>query len=189
MPRTPWVIGILAAIWIVAAIAVWVVRSSQPTPEKIQAYLATDPLATAANPTDRSAIIDRVGNQLNSLEFEERRTLQRSGTMRAFYDSLIDEERSRFLDLTLPEGFRQIMLALNKMKPEKRREIVERALKSIEEGGPPDGDNAREPVDDEMMQKIVAQGMTSFYEEANTDVKLDFAPVIEQIQQSLRWRD
>jgi hypothetical protein len=39
------------------------------------------------------------------------------------------------------------------------------------------------------MQKIVVQGMTAFYEDANAEVKMDFAPVIEQIQQSLRWRD
>jgi hypothetical protein len=98
-------------------------------------------------------------------------------------------ERSAYLDRTLPEGFRQVMLALNKMTPEKRKEIVEKALENIKKNRPDDAAARPSPVDEAMMHKIVAQGMTSFYEEADADVKLDFAPVIEQIQQSLRWRN
>ncbi len=187
MPRTGRVIGVLVAIWVGAAGVVWLVRSSRPTPEKMEAYLHAHPLAKAT-PPERAAEIDRMAGQLNRLDFEDRQKLQRTGAMRTFFKTMTDAERGAFLDRTLPEGFRQVMLALNKMTPAKRKEIVERALANIKKGRP-DGEDDPSPVDDAMMQKIVAQGMTSFYEEANANVKLDFAPVIEQIQQSLRWRN
>ncbi len=181
------VVGILVGVWLLAAGVIWFVRAERPTPDKIEAYLAANPLDERQD-DERAEVIEAMASKVNRLEFEERRKLQRTGRAREFFESMTDEEQSRYLDLTLPEGFKQVMLALNKMKPEKRRELVERALENIEKGGPPE-DADRPPVDDAMMKKIVAQGMTSFYEDANAEVKMDFAPVIEQIQQSLRWRD
>lgn len=189
MPRTGLVVGIVAVIWIGVGALVWGVRANRPTPEKITAYLAGHSL-TDTPPSHRAGVINHVADSLNRLDFESRQKLQRTGAMRQFFESMTDAERSDFLDRTLPEGFRQVMLALNKMTPEKRREIVERALANIKKGRGPgdDGTEERPPADEAMVRKIVAQGMTSFYEEANTSVKLDFAPVIEQIQQSLQWR-
>lgn len=190
MPRTGLVLGILAVIWIGAGAIVWGVRAGRPTPEKVATYLAAHPLGETSAP-QRPRVIARVAESLNRLDFEDRRRLQRTGAMRDFFASLTPAEQSDFLDRTLPEGFRQVMLALNKMTPEKRREIVERALENLKKGRGPgdDGAGERPPADETMVRKIVAQGMTSFYEEANASVKLDFAPVIEQIQQSLQWRN
>lgn len=183
MSLTVRVIGIVVAIWLIATAVIFVIRSNEPTPEKVVAYVVEYPLSAAA---DREAVLRTVAGKLNGLEFEERQRLQRSPEMRTFYEQMTDDERAKFLDLTLPEGFRQVMLALNKMTPEKRKEIVERALNNIAENG--SVEDERPPVDEEMMKKIVGQGMTAFYEDANAEVKLDFAPVIEQIQQSLQWR-
>lgn len=187
MPRTGVVVGVLVVLWIAVGAVISGVRANRPTPEKITAYLASHSLIDAS-PQQRARTIDHVANSLNRLDFESRRSLQRSEPMRRFFDSLTDSERNDFLDRTLPEGFRQVMLALNKMTPEKRREIVERALENLKNGRGPGDDVERPPADEAMVRKIVAQGMTSFYEEANASVKLDFAPVIEQIQQSLQWR-
>jgi hypothetical protein len=181
------VVGILIGVWALAAGVIWLVRAERPTPAKIEAYLAANPLE-AREPAERAEVIAAMASKVNRLEFEARRELQRTGRARDFFEAMTDEEQSHYLDLTLPEGFKQVMVALNKMKPEKRQELVERALENIEKGGPPE-DADRPPVDDAMMQKIVVQGMTAFYEDANAEVKMDFAPVIEQIQQSLRWRD
>jgi hypothetical protein len=39
---------------------------------------------------------------------------------------------------------------------------------------------------DENMQKIVDQGLKSFYSEASAETKMDLAPVIEQMQRNLQ---
>jgi hypothetical protein len=47
------------------------------------------------------------------------------------------------------------------------------------------GDQPKD-VDQKNVQKIVDQGLRSFYSDANADVKLDLAPLIEQMQQNLQ---
>jgi hypothetical protein len=43
--------------------------------------------------------------------------------------------------------------------------------------------------DDPNVQKIVQQGLRSFYSEANADVKMDLSPLLEQMQKNLQgWR-
>ncbi|MGC1480654.1 MAG: hypothetical protein WA771_09120, partial [Chthoniobacterales bacterium] len=98
------------AIWVVAVGTIWMVRAARPTPEKITAFVAANPLTEESGP-GRMEVIEGVAGKLNRLNFEERRKLQRTGTLREFFESMTDAERGVYLDLTLPEGFKQVMLA------------------------------------------------------------------------------
>lgn len=171
----------LVGIWIVAAIVIFAARSASPTPEKLKAYIEAHPLAGLTG-QQRAAVIEKTADQLNRLTFEQRRELRESGAVRGFFEGLTPAERSRFLDLTLPEGFRQMMSALNKMDPEKRQKLVQRVLDDMQKNTPQSADR----INQEDVKKIIAQGVSSFYEEANADVKLDFAPVLEQLQRNIQ---
>ena len=173
--------AVLIAIWAVAAVVIWVSREASPTPEKLKAYVESHPLAGAGD-AERARILEKTAAQLNSLTFEQRRDLRESGTVRGFFESLTPTERARFLDLTLPEGFRQMMSALNKMAPEKRQKLVQRVLDDIKKNAP----QSAERIHEDEVKKIVGQGVSSFYENANADVKLDFAPVLEELQRNLQ---
>lgn len=187
MKWTPWVIG-LAAIWLVASGVSMLARRAAPTPEAVIEFVSANPLP-ASDPRARERLVREAATRLDRLDFEQRRDLRGSAEFREFVDSMDESERSLFLDLTLPEGFRQMMVALNKMSPEERRRIVERALRDLDEETDGDGQIRERPeADDEQTQKIIREGMSAFYEEANSDVKLDFAPVIEQIQRALQSR-
>lgn len=172
---------VLVAIWIVAATAILISRSASPTPEKLKAYVETHPM-TGLSDAQRMQILEKTASQVNRLTFEQRRELRESGAVRGFFAGLGPEERKRFLDLTLPEGFRQMMSALNKMSPEKRQRVVRRALDDIRKNAPQSADR----IDEDEIRKIMAQGVSSFYEEANADVKLDFAPVLEELQRNIQ---
>jgi hypothetical protein len=174
---------VLVGIWLVAGSIVWIVRASKPTPASLERYIAAHPIDNKSS-SQRREIIDKMAAQLNRLTFEERRAFRQQNGMDRLFNSLTPEERARFLDLTLPEGFRQLMQALNKMKPEQRKKIVERALAAMESNR--ENGDGRPPIDSEQQQKIVTQGMSAFYEQASADVKLDFAPLIEQMQRSLQ---
>ncbi|MFZ4774527.1 MAG: hypothetical protein ACOYM3_04145 [Terrimicrobiaceae bacterium] len=174
-------LAILAAIWIVAAGAIWISRSASPTPEKLKAYVETHSLEGLGE-AQRAQILEKTADQLNRLTFDQRRELQESGSIRKFFEGLSPAERGRFLDLTLPEGFRQMMSALNKMTPEKRQRLVQRALDDIRKNTP----RSAERINEEEVKKVLASGVSSFYEEANADVKLDFAPVLEELQRSIQ---
>ncbi len=168
-----------------AALVTWGLRSARPTPEKIVAQLTATPLGSVPQ-NERDKAMIRVANQMNALEFEQRRELQQTPELRGFFTELTDEEKSRFLDLTLPEGFRQMMQAFNKMEPDRRKRLVDRVIADLEENGPRNGPPGTEVWEEEARGKIVNQGLQAFYSDASAEVKLDFAPVLEKLQESLQ---
>ena len=179
MSRYGKVFLVLGLVWLIAAGVIFWSRSALPTAQSLEKYVTTHPIATASN---RQDVIKRTADQLNRLSFEERRSLEGKGTLRSFFEELNHDERQQFLEMTLPEGFNQLMQALNKMTPERRKKAVERALENIRDGRPEGNDGPK--LEDAQVQKIISQGLSSFYEEASPDVKLDFAPVIEELQRS-----
>jgi len=172
-------IAALVGVWAIVAVAIFFTRAARPTPEKLQSYLAAHPLPSE-DATGRTKIIESAAAQLNRLSFAERQKLQADGTVRTFFETLAPDERTRFLDLTLPEGFRQLMLALNGMKPEERKRIVRRALDDLQRENP----DVVARIGDADVQKVISQGLSSFYEDADSTVKLDFAPVLEELQRA-----
>jgi hypothetical protein len=180
----------IAAIWLVGGGIMWWARSSTPTPESISAFIEKNSIEGRA-PRDRAKLIEKVAKQLNSLGYEQRREVRLSRRLEGFFRGLTPDEQSRFLDLTLPEGFRQMMDALNKMEREQRQRFVKRALEDLErEEGAEIPPEAREQIErDGHFRKIVEQGMKSFYSEASNETKMDVAPLIEQMQRNLQsWR-
>lgn len=171
--------GILVAVWLLAGGVILYTRMARPTPEALSAYIDQHPIENLA-PAQREQVIQKVADQLNRLNFDQRQELRKLRADRKLFEQMTPEERARFMDLTMPEGFRQLMLALNKMDPEKRKKMVQRALDDIDKDTPEIG----ERINREAAQKMISQGMSSFYEEASADVKLEFAPVIERLQRA-----
>lgn len=173
--------AILVAVWLCAGAVILYTRAQRPTAESFVRYLEENKL-DGLDPARRAAVITGVTDRLNRLDFEQREQLRLMRRDRTFFQQLTPEERRTFLEATLPEGFRQLMQALNKMTPEERRKIARRALDDLErdnEGIPPRVDKAD-------AQKVIEQGLGAFYEEASAEVKLDFAPVLERLQRNLQ---
>lgn len=169
----------LVAIWALAAGVIHWVRASQPTAESITAYLDKADLAS-----NRPKVIRRVESMLNDVPFEDRQRLNRSGATRKFFLSLNPSEQAAFLDATLPSGFKQLMESFNKMDPAQRKRMVEGAVSEMKKH---EGDSPPRAIeDDKMAQRVVDQGLRSFYTDANADAKLDLAPLIEQMQHNMR---
>ena len=187
--RATWINAalILAVVWAIVGGVMWWARASKVTPEVLMAYVESHPIEGKA-PGERRKTMEAVAKKLNHLTYEERREVRLSRKLDSFFRTLNPDEQSQFLDLTLPEGFRQMMEALNKMTPEKRKAFVDKTLEQLrKEEGQNLPDDARERMEqDENMQKIVDQGLKSFYSEASAETKMDLAPVIEQMQRNLQ---
>jgi hypothetical protein len=175
---------LLAAIWLVAGGVIWWARATKPTPERLLAYIEKHPLEGKST-GDRFRAIDAVADQLNALSYEQRRQIRGRRNLDHFFRGLTPEEQSRFLDRTLPKGFKQMMEAFNQMTPERRRKFVEKTLAEMKSQ---EGDERPPGVDDKNVEKIISEGLKSFYTDASADVKMDFAPLIEQMQKNLQWR-
>jgi hypothetical protein len=172
---------LLLAVWLVAGTAMWWSKANKPTPESLAAYVETLSVEGKSS-AQREKEMEKIAKQLNKLTFEQRREVRMNRKLDRFFRQLTPDEQNRFLDLTLPEGFRQMMESLNKMPRDQRQRFVNRALKDMQdqEGAPPlpeQGQNA---------QRIVEQGLKSFYNEASAETKLDLAPLIEQFQRNIQ---
>ena len=172
----------LAAVWAFAFGTIHWLRASKPTAASITGYLSQVNLASESA-RDRARTLRRAADQLNDLSFEDRQRLQRSGTTRRFFNTLTPDEQIRFLDATLPADFKQLMDVFNKMDPAKRKEFVDHALEEMKKH---EGEPRPTGMDEQISQRVIDQGLKSFYKDADSDVKLDLAPLIEQMQHNLQ---
>ncbi|XHR27321.1 MAG: hypothetical protein ACFUZC_15395 [Chthoniobacteraceae bacterium] len=172
----------LAIVWALAWGVMLCSHHARPTPTTVATYVYHTDLSTQSAP-ERAKEIARLEEMLNGLSFEERQQLRDEGIMQGFFWQLTPPEQVAFMDATLPAGFKQLMEAFNKMSPEKRREMIDRALAEIKKH---EGERRSSDVDPKLVESVVQQGLRSFYNDANTAVKLDLAPLIEQIQQNIQ---
>jgi hypothetical protein len=182
--RIPWfkVVGLLLAIWLVVGGAIYWARSVRATPESVMRYLDGQPLNGKA-PGNRDDVLKKVADELNQFSDEQRREVRVSRKLNAFFKELSPAEQSRYLDLTLPTGFRKMMESLNKMTHEKRQEFVDKALADMKKH---EGDAPPDAQLDANAKKVIDQGFKSFYSDASADVKMDMAPLIEQMQRNMQ---
>jgi hypothetical protein len=184
--RLPWIklVAALLLLWAIVGGITYFARSAKTTPESVMRYLDAHPVA-GLSAAQRGKVLEKVAVQVNQLGYEERREVRVSKKLDGFFRALPSDEQTRFLDLTLPAGFKQMMEALNKMEPEKRKKFVSRALEDMKkrEGEEPP-ENQRQL--DANGQKIIDQGFRSFYSEASAETKMDVAPLIEQLQKNLQ---
>lgn len=187
--RPVWIKAFLlvVAVWLVAGGVTWWARSTKPTPERVMAYVDSHPI-DGKSPSEREKVMEKVADQLNRLSYEERRELRIRRKLDQFFNRLNPQEQSRFFDLTLPEGFKQMMEALNKMDREKRKKFVNDAVADLQRDAARDlSEESREKfLHDPNTQKIIDQGLKSFYSDASAETKMDVAPIIEQMQKNLQ---
>ncbi len=176
----------LAAIWLVAGSVIMWARSVKTSPQSVAQYMDANPL-DGRPPEVRKKVIDDVTEQLSRLDFDERKATRMEKRPEQFFKNLTPDEQAYFVDRTVPAGFKQMMEAINRMTPEKRMKFVYKAVEDLrrerEEGG-----EAPPNLNDPNVQKIMAAGLKSFYSEASPEVKLQLAPLLEEMQQNLTGR-
>jgi hypothetical protein len=171
--------SLVAAVWLIAAIVIHIANASHPTAATVTAYVQSLNLDSLQG-ADRARAIERMEKMVNRITFEDRQQLDRERISRDFLHKLTPAEQDAYLDATLPTGFQQLMDSFNKMDPVKRKQIVSQALERMKEH---QGDGP--PPDSNIAQHVIDQGLKSFYRDANADVKLDLAPLVEQMQLNL----
>src|SRR5665213_2338815 len=105
--RLPWIklVAVLLIIWAVVGGVIYWARSAKPTPESVMRYLNEHPVA-GASPGDRGKMVEKIAKDLNQLPYEQRREVRMSRKLDGFFRALPGDEQTRFLDLTLPTGFK-----------------------------------------------------------------------------------
>jgi hypothetical protein len=187
--RSLWIKAalLLAAVWLVAGGVMMWARKVKPSPESVSRYIETHSVE-GRSPTERREIIDTLATQINRLGYEERRETRMERRPDKLFKNLTPEEQAYFLDRTLPEGFKEMLTAFNRMPPEKRFRLIQRTLDDLRRDGEQYGVQIPAGFNDPNVQKILLQGLNSFYSEASAETKMAFAPIIEELQKNMQSR-
>jgi hypothetical protein len=180
----------LVVIWAVAIAGYEIARHAKVTPEKVRAYINSvdfSHLSTA----DREAAIRKLAAMLNALSLEERQGLRFD--RRGWFDEMTEAEKSEFLEATLPTGFKQMLTAFEDMPSDKRKHVVDRAIKQLQDarqqmaagGQAPPADTNGPVLSPELQEKVTKIGLQSFYSQSSAETKAELAPLLEQMQQMM----
>ena len=179
--------------------SVWVVRayagSRKITAERVNREVAAAHFAdwsAEKSPPDpaeaarRDQELRKIANLVNGLDFQERERNRGNRTGEAFFRKLAPNEKSLFIDLTIKESMGRFMEALDAMKPDQRKKFVEQGLKEINEGRTADEMARADELGSDLLDKISEQGMKAYFEKSSADTKLDLAPLMESMNETMQ---
>lgn len=182
-------LGGIALIWGLALAGYFIAQNARVTPEKVHAYIAAVDLNKLSAP-DRAAALRKLADMLNRLSFEERQRLRLGRAVNDWFAAMTEEEKSEFIEATMPTGFKQMIAAFEELPEEKRKRTVDQALKRLKEqqasapANPADATNAP-PLSPELEAKVRTIGLKSFYSESSAQTKAELAPLLEELQRNM----
>ena len=177
----------LVVIWVVAMVGYKIAQNATVTPEKVRAYIGAVDLSHLSA-AERAAAIAKLAAMLNALSLEDRQSLRLDRT--AWFNKMTEDEKSAFLEATLPTGFKQMLNAFEDMPPDKRQRAVDQALKQMKEANEKMAANGQAPPDrnglsPELQEKVTKIGLKSFYSQSSAQTKAELAPLLEEMQRAM----
>jgi hypothetical protein len=179
----------LVVIWAIAIAGYEIARHARVTPEKVRAYLESVDFSHLSA-ADRAAAIQKLAAMLNALSLEERRSLRLDRT--SWFNEMTESEKSEFLEATLPTGFKQMLAAFEDMTPDKRKRVVDQAMKQLQDarnnladGQPPAAGDNGVGLSPELQEKVTRIGLQSYYSQSSAQTKAELAPLLEEMQRTM----
>lgn len=186
---------VLAVVWL----GVWSIRtfaaSRKVTAESLNARMQQvsfadwsdkDAPPDAAEAKRREKELREIAGIVNALDFQEREKNRENRTGDAFFRKLSPSEKGLFIDLTVMESMNRFMESIDSMPPDQRRKFVEQGLREIEQGRTQEEMARAEELGADLLDKISQEGMRAYFEKSSTDTKLDLAPLMEAINETMQ---
>jgi hypothetical protein len=181
----------VCAIWFVALAAYRIARNSRMTAEKVKAYAESVDISKLSGAA-RAKAIKALADKLNALSLEERRKARLDREASLWFDRMTEDEKSAFIDATMPTGFKQMLTSFEQLPEEKRRKAIDDALRHLRqerdqlasEGGGANraGPNAQPVLSPELQAKVRTIGLKTLYSQSSAQTKAELAPVLEELQ-------
>ncbi|GAA5129584.1 hypothetical protein JIN84_03535 [Luteolibacter yonseiensis] len=134
----------------------------------------------------RETELRRIADLFNRLDFQEREKNRENRGGEKFFRTLSAREKGLFIDLTIMESMSRFMESLDAMKPEQRKKFVEQGLKEISEGRTQEEMARADALGADLLDKISEQGMKAYFEKSSADTKLDLAPLMEAMNETMQ---
>jgi len=178
----------VVGIWLVAGVTQQYFESLKMTADKVRAYVQSvkfNQLTGAA----RAKALQDLANKLNALPFEERQRLRAEQLMNNWFTQMTEEEKTQFLEATMPTGIKQMIAAFEQLPEEKRRKTIDDAMKELRAVSNPaatgSDTNSPPPISPELEAKVRTIGLKSFYSQSSAQTKAELAPLLEALQREM----
>ncbi len=192
--RTIVIAGVsILLVWILVVAGFLIARNSKMTAEKLRAYIESVDLRKLSGEARRKALRD-LANKLNALTPEERRLARSEQLWAKWFSEMTEQEKSEFIEATLPSGFKQMLASFEKLPEEKRHKAIDSAVKRMKEArdngetgvrSRPRGTNAPPPLSPDLQKKVATIGLKSVYSDSSAQTKAELAPLLEEVQKSM----
>jgi hypothetical protein len=188
-------LAVLAVVWL----GVWAVRgfagSKKITAERLEQRIESagfadwsEKNAAEESPEGKRRLeeIQKIADMVNRLDFQEREKNRRSRSGEEFFRKLSTSEKNLFIDLTVMESMNRFMEALDAMPPEQRRKFVEQGLREVQDGRTEEEMARARELGPDLLEKISQEGMRAYFEKSGAQTKLDLAPLMEAINETMQ---
>lgn len=182
---------VLALIWSALAVVMQQTAPLVSWPQKVLELAECTPWydGKAVSESTRRLHLHEVITKLNQLDFQQRRTLREEGQdmIDKFFATLTEAEQKEYVDRTVEPYFETISKGIKLLSEEDRKRMVGRMrndLKAVRANSR-DGDRLSDQ-DREFFEFMVAEDPVLFLRQAPVKMKMELAPVIEEMQSRLQ---
>jgi hypothetical protein len=180
----------LVVVWVVALVIFHCSGKTRVTVDKLRQYVdSTDLDQLSAAKRDR-AVTDFAG-MVNSLSTEERMNWRREDGWKKWFAGMNEAERVKFVEMTLPTGFKQMMDAYSQLPAEQRKKFIDDAVNRLRQAGVNQsvgdyGKSGPPPLSPELERKVREIGLKELFTDSSPETKAELAPLLEQMESQIR---
>ena len=181
-----WAVATIIGIWIVAMVGHWYFESLKVTADKVHAYVASVDFG-ALTVAARAKALKNLEDMLNALSYDERQKFRAEHLLNDWFSKMTEDEKTQFIEATLPTGFKQMINAFEQLPEDKRKHVIDDAMKNLHDANNQSGGgaNGQPPISPELQAKIRTIGLKSFYSQSSAQTKAEAAPLLEEIQRQM----
>jgi hypothetical protein len=184
-----FIFAAVLAIWVMALVGYRIARNTKMTAAKLQLYVNSVDFSRLSG-TARQEAVRTLASKLNALSLEERRKARFQRSAWSWFEQMTEEEKSEFVEATLPTGFKQMLSSFEQLSQDQRRKTIDDALRELKRvGDQAPGENIGEPggtngpaLSPELEAKMRTIGLKAFYSQSSAQTKAELAPVLEELQ-------
>ena len=174
-------LAVLAGIWLAAWGGHRYLENRKMTVEQVRAYVEAVDFARLTGAA-RAQALKELEDKLNALSYEERQRLRGEHLMRDWLAQMTEDEKTQFIDATMPTGFKQMIGAFEHLPEDKRHKLIDDAMKNLQKNRP--GGNSSD-ISPELEAKIRTIGLNTFYSQSSAQTKAELAPLLEELQRQM----
>jgi hypothetical protein len=183
---------VVIGLWAIVLAGYSIAKGRRVTVERVRAYAQSVDLSKLSG-NDRARAIRKLADMLNALSLEERQKARLERLSWSWFSQMTEDEKSEFIEATMPTGFKQMLTAFEQLPEDKRRKTVDDALKRLRDSqrrmqaadaddGQPPPTNGPPVVSEELQAQIRTIGLKTFYSQSSAQTKAELAPVLEELQ-------